>query len=168
MSLSIYEMTLPPLIAMLKRVDRMLDRGQQYADEKKFDSAVLASARLAPDMLPLNRQIHIATDNAKGVAARLANIEAPKFDDVEVTIADLRARIAKTIEFMKSVKPEQLDGSEAREIVLKFPSRTIEFPTGKDYVSKFLLPNFYFHVVMTYAILRHNGVTLGKPDFLEG
>lgn len=167
MSLSMFEISVPTLLKYLNRLDLMLDRAQALADEKKFDSAVLMAARLAPDMLPVSRQIQIATDNAKGCVARLAGIEPPKMDDVETTVAELKARLAKTADFIKSVPRAQVDGSEDRDIVLKFPTRTLDFK-GKGYVIDFVLPNFLFHVVTTYAILRHNGVTLGKLDYLGG
>jgi hypothetical protein len=165
MSLSMYEATIPVLIRFLRNTSMWLDKAQAMADAKKFDSAVLVSARLAPDMLSLARQVQIATDNAKGCAARLTGNEPPKYEDNEASMADLKARIAKTIAYLETHKPAAFDGSETRDIVLKFPSATFEFK-GKDYVTTFLLPNFFFHVSMAYAILRHNGVEIGKYDYL--
>jgi hypothetical protein len=116
-------------------------------------------------MLPLARQVQIAGDNAKGCAARLAGVDPPKFEDNETTFPQLLERVDKTVAFLKTLKPAQIDGSEGRDIVLKFPNRTFEFK-GLSYLTTFALPNFTFHVVTAYAILRHNGVELGKPDFL--
>jgi hypothetical protein len=165
MSLSMYESTIPVLIRFLRNTNTWLDKAQAMADAKKFDSTALVNARLAPDMLNLARQIQIATDNAKGCAARLTGNEAPKYEDNEANIADLKARIAKTVAYLETHKPAAFDGSETRDIVLKFPSATFEFK-GKDYVTAFLLPNFFFHISMAYAILRHNGVEIGKYDYL--
>jgi hypothetical protein len=116
-------------------------------------------------MLPLSAQIQIACDTAKGAAARLAGIEIPKHEDTEATLDELKARIVKTLEFIKTIKPDQLQGAETREITLKFPQSTLKF-TGLSYLTNFVLPNFYFHVTMAYALLRKNGVELGKRDFL--
>ncbi len=165
MSISMFEATVPVLQRFLRNLDTWLDKAQAHAEAKKFDTAVLVQARLAPDMLPLARQIQIASDNAKGCVARLTGSEAPKYEDNEATFAELKARIAKTMAYIAGFKPEQFEGSEARDIVLKFPSATFEFK-GKDYVLHFLLPNFLFHCSTAYAILRHNGVELGKSDYL--
>ena len=136
-----------------------------YAEQKKFDSVVLVRARLAPDMFDLARQVQIAADMAKGCAARLTGAEPPKFDDNEATIAELRARIKKTLDYIGSVDKKGFEGSETRDIVLAMRDRTLEFK-GKEYLNGWVLPNFYFHVTTTYAILRHNGLELGKMDFL--
>jgi hypothetical protein len=165
MSLSMYESTVPVLTRFLRNLSMWLDKAQAFADTKKFDSEVLVNSRLAPDMLNLARQVQIATDNAKGCAARLTGNEPPKYEDNEATIADLKARIAKTVVYLETHKAAAFDGSETRDVVLKFPSATFEFK-GKDYVTAFLLPNFFFHVSMAYAILRHCGVEIGKYDFL--
>ena len=125
----------------------------------------LAAARLIIDMLPLSSQIQIACDAAKGAAARLAGIEIPKHEDTEVSLAELEARVAKTLDFIKTIKPEQLQGAETREIVMQLPQTTLKF-TGINYLTNFALPNFFFHVTTAYAILRKNGVDLGKRDFL--
>jgi hypothetical protein len=165
MSIPMYDATAPVLLRFLGNIGKWLDKAEATAAEKKFDTAVLVRARLAPDMHDLARQIQIATDNAKGCVARLAGEEPPKYEDNETTLAELRARLTKTMDYIASFKPEQFAGSETRDVVLKFPTMTLEFK-GSDYVTSFLLPNFYFHVSMAYAILRHNGVPVGKLDFL--
>lgn len=165
MSASLYDFSVPLFSQALHTMAHQLKKAEAYAERKKFDTKALADARLIADMLPLTRQIQIACDNAKGPVARLAGIEAPKHEDNETTFAELQARIAKTLDFIKSVKPEQFAGAETRDVVLKFPNLALQFK-GKDYLTKFALPNFYFHATMTYALLRQNGVDLGKPDFL--
>lgn len=122
-------------------------------------------ARLILDMLPLSSQIQIACDTAKGAAARLAGLEVPKHEDTEVTLEELKARVAKTLDFIRTVKPQQLQGAETREVVLQFPQTTLKF-NGLGYLTNFVLPNFYFHLTMAYALLRKNGVDIGKRDFL--
>src|SRR5262249_43300695 len=141
------------------------DKAAAYAEEKKFDTKQLAESRLIADMFPLINQVQVACDNAKGAVARLTGSDAPKHEDVEKTFPELKARIGKTLVYLGTAKSEQFAGAETREVVLKFPSLTLAF-NGQDYVTKFLLPNFYFHVTMAYAILRANGVALGKPDFM--
>ena len=165
MTASLYDFTVPAFKRALTNLSNQLDKAQAHATSKKVDFKAFADARLIADMLPLTAQIQIASDNAKGAVARLTGIEAPKYEDNEKTYDELRARIAKTLDFIASVKPEQFAGAETREVVLKFPSLTLTF-NGKDYVTKFALPNFYFHVTMAYALLRKNGVELGKPDFM--
>lgn len=165
MSLSMYESSVPVLLRFLRNLSAFLDAAQVLAEQKKFDSVVLVRARLAPDMLDLAKQVQIASDTAKGCAARLAGIEPPSFPDTESSIEELKQRLARTIEFVQSVTPEQFAGSEDRQIVLKFPNLTLEF-SGREYLLHFVLPNFLFHVTTAYAILRHNGVQLGKMDYL--
>lgn len=165
MTISMYEASVPTLLRFLGNLDKWLDKAQAHADLKKFDTTVLVRGRLAPDMLDLARQVQIATDNAKGCVARLAGVEPPKYEDNEGTFAELKERIAKTAAYVASFKPEQFEGSETRDIVLKFPSVTFEFK-GKDYLLNFLLPNFLFHITTAYNILRHNGVEIGKNDYL--
>jgi hypothetical protein len=165
MTASIYDFTIPALTRALTNLSKQLDKANAHAVAKKTDFAAFAESRLIADMRPLSSQIQIACDNAKGAAARLAGVEAPRHEDTEKTYEELQARIAKTLDFINSVKPEQFVGAESREIVLKFPSVTLKF-TGQDYVTKFLLPNFYFHVTMAYALLRKNGVEIGKSDYL--
>lgn len=165
MSISMYQASVPVLLRGLANLQAILGKAQAHAAEKQIDPSALTGARLYPDMLPLARQIHIATDTAKGCAARLADVEAPKFDDVEVTFDELHARIQKTIDYLKTFKPEQIDGSEERAVTLKMRSGPVEF-TGLSYLCYFVLPNFFFHITTTYDILRHNGVELGKQDYL--
>jgi uncharacterized protein len=166
MAISLYDFSVPVLTHGLTNLSAILDKAAAHSVEKKYDSAVLANARLFPDMLPLTRQVQIACDTAKGAAARLAGIEPPKHEDTEATFADLKARIAKTLDFLKTVTAAQLKDAESRPIELKFPSATFNF-TAVNYLTEFVLPNFYFHLSMVYALLRKNGVELGKRDFLE-
>jgi uncharacterized protein len=165
MAISMYQASVPYFQQLLTNLKAILEKGAAHAEAKKFDPSVLFNGRLAPDMLPLVKQVQIASDNAKGPAARLAGIEPPKFEDNEATYAQLTERIDKTLAFLKTLKPAQIDGSEEREIVLKFPNRTFEFK-GQQYLVHFAIPNFTFHVATAYNILRHNGVDIGKQDFL--
>lgn len=165
MSLTLYDFALPPIARGLDNLSAMLDKAAAHAAARKFDSLALVQARLYPDMFPLSRQVQIACDTAKGAAARLAQLEIPKHEDNEATLADLKQRIAKTLDFVRSVRPEQLAGAEERSIELKLPSATLRF-SGRTYLTDFVLPSFYFHMSMTYALLRHNGVEIGKQDFL--
>ncbi|CAB3758573.1 DUF1993 domain-containing protein [Paraburkholderia solisilvae] len=165
MTISMYRASVPVLIRGLTNLQAILGKGQAHAAEKQLEPSVLPNARLFPDMLPLARQVHIVTDNAKGCAARLAGVEAPRYDDVEVSFDELTTRIEKTIAYLKGFKPEQIDGSEARHISLKMRSGPVEF-SGLDYLLGFVLPNFYFHITTAYNILRHNGIEVGKMDFL--
>jgi len=165
MSMSLYDFSIPVLCRGLTNLSAILDKAAAHAAAKKFDSIVLMQSRLYPDMFPLARQVQIACDTAKGAAARLAAIEVPKHEDTEVSLAELKQRVAKTLDFVKSVTADQLRASETRDIELKFPSRTLRF-TGRAYLTDFALPNFYFHVCMVYALLRNNGVEIGKEDFL--
>jgi len=162
---SMYEFLVPTANRMLGNLSALLDKAAAHAEAKKFDPANLMTTRLAPDMLPFTRQVQIACDQAKGGAARLSGIEVPSYPDVETTIPELKARIAKTLEFVNSVDPTAFAGSEDRLITLKTPTRELQF-TGIDYLRGFVLPNFYFHVTTAYALLRHNGVEIGKMDFL--
>jgi hypothetical protein len=165
MAISLYDFSVPVLTHGLKNLSAILDKAAAHAAEKKFDSIVLAQARLFPDMFPLARQVQIACDTAKGAAARLAGIEPPKHEDTEATIAELKARIAKTLDFLETVTAAQLKDAESRPIEVKFPSGSWKF-TALNYVTDFVLPNFYFHVGMVYALLRKNGIVLGKGDYL--
>lgn len=167
MTISMYQASVPVFIRMLSNLKKLLEKGAAHAEAKKFDAAVLVNARLAPDMFALARQIQIAGDNAKGCAARLADVEIPKFEDNETTIADLIARIEKTIAFLKTIQPAQIDGSEDKAIVLKSPRGEMNF-TGINYLLHFALPNVYFHITTAYNLLRHNGVEIGKMDFIGG
>jgi hypothetical protein len=165
MTISIYDFSIPVLTRGLTNMSAVLDKGAAHAAAKKFDSAVLAQSRLFPDMHPLVRQVQIACDTAKGAAARLAGIDPPKHEDTEATFADLKARIAKTVDFLKTVTAAQLKDAETRNIEIKFPSGSWKF-TGLAYLTDFVLPNFYFHEAMVYALLRKSGVEIGKGDFL--
>jgi uncharacterized protein len=165
MSVSMYDFSIPMMTRGLTNLSAILDKAAAHAAAKKFDSVVLAQARLFPDMHPLARQVQIACDTAKGAAARLAGIEVPKHEDTETTFAELKARIAKTVDFLKSVTAAQLKDAESRAIEIKFPNGSWKF-TGIGYLTDFVLPNFYFHVSMVYALLRKSGVEIGKGDFL--
>ena len=165
MSFSIYQASIPAFIRALNNLSAILTKGTEFATAKKIEETVLTQARLAPDMFPLARQVQIASDAVKGGGARLANIEVPSFADTETTFAELQTRIAKTIDFLKTIKAEQLEGAEDRTINLKAGPNELTF-SGADYLTGFVLPNLYFHSATTYAILRHNGVELGKMDFL--
>lgn len=165
MPLSMYQASIPVFLHMLDNLAAILDKAQQHAHDHKIDPQVLLNARLAPDMYPLLRQVQIVSDGVKGCAARLAGIAVPSFADTESSFAELQARIGKTTEFLRSVAPEQFEGSEERAISLSFPGLELKF-SGQDYLLNFVVPNFYFHLSMAYAILRHNGVPLGKMDFL--
>jgi uncharacterized protein len=165
MKISMHTMVVDQCVHMLNNLSRILDKGVAYAEAKKFDSTVLVNARLAPDMFPLSRQVQVACDMVKNGTARLAGQEAPKFEDTEKTVDELKARIAKTIDFVQSVPASAFEGSEDRDIRIPVRNDTIEMK-GLAYVRNWILPNFYFHTTMVYALLRHNGVDLGKPDFL--
>jgi hypothetical protein len=164
MPLSLYDAAFPPVIRMLENLSAILDKAAAHCTERKIDPAVILGYRLAPDMFPLTRQIQTTTDQAKGMAARLAGLEVPSFPDTETTIEELKARIAKVLDFVRSITPAQVEGAEDREIVLKLRSE-MRF-SGRDYVFGFVMPNFYFHATTAYGILRHCGVDLGKRDFL--
>jgi uncharacterized protein len=165
MALTMHSASVPVFVRMLGNVVGWLDKAEAHAREKKFEPSVYLSARLAPDMLPLSTQIQIACDAAKFCVARLAGVEPPPFPDEEKTIDELRQRMRKTIDHVQSIPAAQIDGSDAREISV--PRRTGPIAmTGEAYLKTFALPNFFFHVTTTYALLRHNGVELGKADFL--
>jgi len=159
-----YQASIPVFVRMLDNLSGILDKAAAHAEAKKIDPAIFINARLAPDMFPLSRQVQIATDMVKGCAARLAGIEVPSYEDNETTFSELQARIAKTKAFIESVSASQVDGSEERKITLKFGSKELSF-LGQAYLLDFVLPNFHFHLTTTYAILRHNGVEIGKKDY---
>jgi len=165
MSLSMYEAAFPPVIRTLGSLSAILDKAAAHCEARKIDPSVLMHYRLAPDMFALPRQFQIASDQAKGMAARLSGIDVPSYPDTESTIEELKGRLAKTIEFVKSVPQSNIEGSESRDIVLKLRDTEMTF-TGRDYVFGFVLPNFYFHAATAYDLLRHAGVELGKRDFL--
>jgi len=165
MPISMYQASAPRFANMLKNLSSVLDKAQAHAEAKKIEPAVLLGCRLQPDMFPLSRQVQIVCDNAKGAVARLAGVEVPKHEDTEQSFADLKARIAKTIDFVESFKPAQIDGSEEKEIDLKLGRMEVKWK-GMQYLCGFALPNFYFHVVTAYDILRHNGVEISKRDYI--
>lgn len=165
MKLSMYQASVPVFTRTLGHLAAILEKGAAHAEARKIDPSVLINARLFPDMFPLARQVQIATDNAKGPAARLAGVEVPKFEDVEKTFPELQARIKKTVDYLKTLKPEQIDDSEERDITLQLRGNPVTFK-GMPYLLQFALPNFYFHVTTAYDILRHNGIELGKQDYL--
>jgi len=160
-----YQASAPRFTSALRNLSAILDKAQAHAEAKKIDPAALTAFRLYPDMFPLTRQVQIACDTAKGAVARLAGIEIPRHEDTEQTFAELKARIAKTLDFIESVKASQIDGSEAKEIVIKLRGQDVRF-AGLQYLLGFAWPNFYFHVTTAYNILRANGVEIGKRDFI--
>lgn len=163
-----YEASIPQFTKMLTNLSNVLNKGEEFAKARGIDDAVLvAESRLAPDMFPLSKQIQIACDQVKNGMARLASVERPKFEDNETTFAQLQDRIAKTIDFANSLKPAQVDGTEAKEIKFSIREWNFEF-VGEQYLLTWIIPNFYFHVTTAYAILRHNGVEIGKTDYLGG
>lgn len=165
MSISLYKITVPFLSHQLSVLDELLTKAEKHATAKKIDPQVLLQARLFPDMFALIKQVQIATDMAKGAAARLANVEIPRYEDNEVTFADLHTRLRKCIDFITNLNEEQFTGAECRSIQLKVGSYDLSF-NGDNYVTQWVLPNVFFHVTTAYNILRHNGVELGKKDFL--
>ena len=165
MTTSLYTVSAPIFVQILTSMSAILDKTAAHAEAKKLDVCFLLNMRLYPDMFPLVRQVRAVTDHAVGGVGRLAGVDLPTFEGNETTIAELQARIAKAIAFVKSVKREQVDGKEGVEVVLKFPSGERKF-TGQGYLLNFALPNFYFHATTAYDILRHCGVEIGKRDFL--
>jgi hypothetical protein len=164
MSLSMYQASVPVFVRLLTALSAMLDKAAAHAEAKKIDPAALLQARLYPDMFALLKQVLVAADFSKNGTARLAGVEPPKFEDTETTFPELKARLAKTLDYLKTIKPEQVDGSEERVVNVKVGGREMTFK-GQDYLLTSVLPNFYFHLTTAYAILRHNGVELGKRDF---
>ena len=165
MTISMYQASIPRFVNILGNLSNILDKAQAYVDAKKLDPLTLTGYRLFPDMLPLTVQVLIACDTAKGVVARLAGVDIPVYEDTEKTLEELKARIAKTIAFIQTVKPEQIDGTEDKAIVTKRGDKETHYK-GMQFLLGHALPNFYFHVTSTYNILRHNGVEIGKRDFL--
>lgn len=160
----LYEITVPQFTKTLRNLNHILEKGVQFAETKKFESEVLLNSRLAPDMFPLLRQIQIACDTAKLCGARLSGKEAPKHDDSEKTMADVKTRIEQTLSFLNTLKAADYQGAEGKHITQ--PRWEGKYLTGEEYVHQHALPNFYFHVTTAYAILRHNGVDIGKKDYL--
>ena len=165
MSITMHSASVPVLIRMLGNLVVWLDKAEAHAQAKKFDAQVYLSSRLAPDMLPFTKQIQIACDSAKFGVARLAGVDAPKFDDSESSLAKLRERIHKTLEFVRSVPAARIDGTEDKDVVVPRRDGSITLK-GEFYLKHFVLPNVFFHVTTAYALLRHNGVDLGKGDYL--
>ena len=165
MSISMHSASVPVFVRMFGNLSLWLDKAEAHATAKKFDPQVYLTARLAPDMLPFTKQIQIACDAAKFGVARLAGVDAPKFDDTEASLAELRVRIQKTVEFVRSVPASQIDGTEAKDVVVPRRDGSITLK-GEFYLKHFVMPNFYFHVTTAYALLRHSGVDLGKSDYL--
>ena len=165
MSLSMYQASVPRFANSLGNLSRILDKAQAHIDARKIADATLTSYRLFPDMLPLSTQVQIACDTAKGLVARLSGVDAPAFDDNETTLAQLKERIAKTIAFMQSVPADKIDDTEDKDIVTKRGDKETHYK-GMQFLLGHAVPNFYFHVTTTYNILRHNGVEIGKRDYL--
>ena len=167
MTISLYQASVPVIQKSLTALKGVLAKGAAHADAKKIDESVFLSSRLSPDMFPLMRQVQIAADFGKGPVARLAGVEVPKYDDTEATFAELAARIDKTLAFVGTFTPAQIDGQEDRDIQLTIAGNPVTFK-GQPYLLHFAMPNLYFHMSMAYAILRHNGVDVGKRDFIGG
>ncbi|HSI52748.1 MAG: DUF1993 family protein [Ramlibacter sp.] len=168
MTISMSSASLPVFKAVLGNLSHILDKGAAHAEARKFDPTALLTFRLAPDMLPFSRQIQIACDAAKNGVARISGVEAPKFEDNEASFADLKARIEKTVAFLATVPNEKMDGTEEKEITFPVGKDKTRTMTGEAYLKHWAMANFFFHVTMAYAILRNNGVELGKADYLAG
>jgi hypothetical protein len=166
MTISMYQASVPVFRARLMGLSHCLRKGEEYAAERKIDTATLLTARLAPDMLALAQQVQLASDHAKGAPSRLAGREIVRFEDNEKSFAELQARITRTLDLLDTFQPAEIDGSEDRTIEIKGRTRELSF-SGLQYLLHFALPNFYFHVTTAYDILRHNGVPLGKLDFMR-
>ena len=167
MSISMYSAFIPVAIRQLNALSAILGKAVAHCEARKIDPNAFLSSRLFPDMFALTRQVQIAADMVKGGAARLAGVEPPKYDDNETTFTELQARLEKTVAFLKTIQPEQINGKEAADITLKMPSRELQFK-GEAYLTGFVLPNMYFHLTTAYNLLRQGGVEIGKQDFLAG
>jgi len=167
MSSSMFQFSVIQMVQNLRQLKVILAKGREFAAEKKLEAGVLENARLAPDMFALRRQVHLTADFAKNSCARIANVyeSAPKFEDTETTFEELEARVQKTIDYLETLKPAQFDGADQRRVLVPLRTRTLDV-TGLDFLQRWTLPNFYFHLTTTYNILRHNGVPVGKQDFL--
>ncbi len=165
MNISMYQVSAPRFVNTLTNLSAILDKAQAHVDAKKIAPEALTAYRLFPDMFPMARQVQIACDTAKGAVARLAGVDIPVHEDTEQTLAELKARIARTIAFIQSIRPAQLDGTEDRDITLKRGEKSTTYK-GMQFLLGHALPNFYFHVTTAYDILRHNGVEIGKRDYL--
>jgi uncharacterized protein len=168
MAISLYDASVPTFIQALQATAGILRKAEAWAAERKIDPSVLIEARLAPNMFPLKRQIQIATDNAKGAAARLAQVTPPRYEDTETSFEELQARIAKTVEFIQGLDKAAFDGAEERPIAIQLGPNKREWPTGAAYLFNFAAANFFFHISAAYMILRHNGLEIGKPDYIGG
>lgn len=168
MSISMSSASVPIFTTMLRNLSHMLDKAQSFVDARKCDPTAITQYRLAPDMLPFTRQVLIACDAAKNAVARLSGVEAPRFDDKEATLQELKDRIAKTLDYLASVSTDSLDGTEDKRITFPVGRDATRTMTGEAYLKHWALPNMFFHVTTAYAILRHNGVDLGKADYLAG
>jgi hypothetical protein len=165
MSITMHTASVPVFVRMLGNLNTWLDKAEAHAQAKRFDASVYLGTRLAPDMLPFTKQIQIACDGVKFGVARLAGVEAPKFDDTESSIAELRERVRATIEFIKSVPASKIDGTEDKDVTIPRRDGPMTLK-GEFYLKHYVLPNFYFHLTTAYALLRHNGVEIGKSDYL--
>ena len=168
MTISMSSASLPVYKTMLDNLNHFLDKAQAHAEARKFDPAALLQFRLAPDMLPFTRQIQLACDHAKNGVARMSGVEAPKCEDNESTFAELKARIRKTLDYLATVPADRLDGTEDKDITFPVGRESTRTMKAEAYLKHWSLPNFFFHVTTAYVILRHNGVDLGKKDFLAG
>jgi uncharacterized protein len=168
MTTSMYSASVPVFQHMLRNLIHILDKGEANAQARKIDPAVLAAARLAPDMLPFTRQILIACDGAKNGVARISGVEAPKFEDNEASFPELKARVQKTLDFLATVPAAKMEGTEDKDITFPVGRESTRTMKAQAYLGTWVLPNFFFHVTTAYAILRHNGVDLGKTDYLTG
>ena len=167
MAISMYQASIPQLTKMLTNLANILKKGEEFTSAKGIEGAALVEGRLASDMFPLSKQVQVACDQVKNGMARLAGVEPPKFEDNETTFAQLQDRIAKTIAFANSLTPEQINGTEAKEIQFSIKEWNFDF-VGEQYLLTWIIPNFYFHVTTAYDILRHKGVEIGKSDYLGG
>ena len=165
MTISMYQASVPRFVNILGNLSNILDKAQAHVEARKLDPVTLTSYRLFPDMLPMTSQVQIACDTAKGVVARLAGVAIPAFEDNEKTLSELKARVAKTIAFIQTMTPGQIDGTEDKEIVIKRGDKETHYK-GMQFLLGHAVPNFYFHVTTTYNILRHNGIEIGKRDYL--
>ena len=166
MSPALYNASVPVFRQMLTALGSIIDKTLAHAEAKKIDQAVFADARLYPDMFPFTKQITVATDFAKGASARLAGVEVPKFEDTETSLGDAKARLQKTLDFIATLKPAQFDGAETRDITIQLRVGPTVFK-GQPYLLHYAMPHFYFHTTTAYAILRHNGIEIGKSDFIH-
>jgi hypothetical protein len=165
MSLTIYEASIEVFVRGLGVLSALLDKAAAHAEARKIDPVIFINARLAPDMFALARQVQIASDTAKGCAARLAGIEIPSFADTETTFPELQIRIGKTLDFLRGIPAAKFEGSEDRTVTIRLAGQDKKF-SGRSYLLTFALPNFYFHLTTAYGILRHNGVEIGKMNYL--